>query len=156
MACFGGCGPCGYGNNNYYGNGFNRGYGNNFAKDGYAARNADVVCNSREVYYEKDNCYRARDAAVCGNNEVGCCGGYDNGCVNGGCSSYGGCGPVGCGPVGCADGFDDGYGPMGGYVDGYGRKGHGKHGGYKGHGTPSSKLHKNLGHNVSKRSGWTN
>ncbi len=118
---------CGGGYNNYN-SGFGNGYGANVNRNAYGANCNDVVCNNREVYYERDNCFRSNNNSICGANENDCCGGYNNGCASGNCGyngGFGGCGPCGpvvggCGPIvgGCGP-VVGGCGPVvGGCVDG--------------------------------------
>ena len=135
-----GCGPCGAG---YYGDsfgncGYGEGFNNNCASDACAVRNNDVACKTREVYYEKENCFNSRDNAYCGNRaRNGNCG-WSNGnnSYGNGCGGYNGCGP---GYGGWADG---GCGPN----RGYGPRRFG----------PGSKLHKGLGYKNSNKNnaGW--
>lgn len=108
----GGCAPCGpilpcggnYFNNGFGNNNYGNGYGNDYAQTGYGVSNNNVECNSNEVFYAKQNCFRNNNSACCGNSEAGSCGGWNGGCNNYGNSNggayggYGGDCGIGCGP----------------------------------------------------------
>lgn len=160
---YGGCAPCapciapcggGYYNDNYGVNNYADGYNNNCAADSCAGRTNDVVCNEKEVFYKRENCYRAHDDAYCGNRYANNNCGYNNGC-----GSYGN--SNGCGYGGFGGGC--GYGGFGGGC-GYGDAGCGDVAPRRAYNNrqrfgrkPATNLHKNLGHNVAKKSGyWSN
>ncbi|XWV25938.1 hypothetical protein QJ857_gp1142 [Tupanvirus soda lake] len=153
---YGGCGPCGggYYDNSFANNGWNNGYNADHAQDSYAARNSNVVANKREVYYEKEACYNSNDSACCANRERDQCGSWNGGCNSCGNygTGYGGCGYGGPGPYYGGCGPRKFYGKSyGGYYKPYG---YGKNYGPRGFGAPNAKLHKGLGYNVAKRSGY--
>lgn len=170
FGCGYGCGPCGGGG--YSNCGYGSGYGNGRLAAGGASRNAGAVCNSKEIYYEKQNCSSSFDNACCANQEADCCNGWNNGCGSYGnyggcgpalCGPVGGCGPVGCGPVGCGPVGGCGYGdcdyePCGGKYNKWNRYPGSSQGWKKGYAnrnyaTPNSRLHKKLGHNMYKKQG---
>lgn len=162
MGCggfYGGCGPCGGGAYNNFNDGYANGYCGDANRAAYGQNYNDVVCNNREVYYEKENCFRSDNASCCADVENANCNNWNQGCANGSCGNYGGCGPYGggCGPVGGC-GYGGGCGPYGGGYGGPRRYGYGGYGPYKkgygkNYGTPNGKLHKNLGYNAAKKSG---
>ena len=165
---YGGCGPClpppcggGYYNDNYGVNNYADGFNNNCAADSCGGSTNDVVCNENEVFYKREKCYRSHDDAYCGNryanNNCGC---------NNGCGSYGGSngGNYGGYGGGCGGGYGGGYG--GGCGDaGYGpdagvgfpgcsapRRAYGSQNKFGK--APAARLHKNLGHNQAKKTGY--
>lgn len=166
----GGCGPCGNfcggcnsGCNSCYNNNYGCGANADHARDAIASNRCGVTGRNREVYYERDNCYNAANESCCAGSERDCCNNWNGGCSNGynnnwnnggGCGPYvGGCGPYvgGCGVGGCGVG---GCGPYGGGFYGPGPRkvwkgGYGRYGG-----APTSRLHKNLGHNSKRGNVW--
>lgn len=125
--------PCGGG---FCGGSYGGGYDRDHESENFASGKSNVVHNKKVVYYEKEDCYKSKNESCCNNRVRDHCGGWSNGCNTG-------CSPCGrgwdCAPrrfYGCARPCEY-RGRCGGSF-----------------GTPSSKLYKDLGFNVARRSGW--
>lgn len=142
--CGPGCGSInnndeGYYNDSYGGEDWRSNSDNYRARDGSASKHDDIICKKREVYYEKEDCYKSRNDECRANKLADGYSSRDRRSDNYGSSgsdydSWGG---------------DYGFGDRG-----FGDRGYGYRSNFGRYGAPCGKLQRGLGYNTARRSMW--